>query len=183
MDTVPGQQSPSSLKIERVGFAGTLRGFIAGIVGSGLWVGLMMLYLSAMAGAPTPSTAVMMLIVLLAASVTALPCMLSQMIRGKWVIEETGVHEKIVPLVSFLPLGLNRERLVRWQDIKSYGVREVAVRGQSAGRRSSRKMLYYFRAVVVGQPNIDIARKDKKQDDDFDGFTNEFSRRMNQSAG
>lgn len=161
-----------SLQLERVGMAGMFRGFVAGILGCLLWVGVMLVYVAATRSTEgeEPSFIVTLLVVLISGTVTAAPCVLSQMTRGRWTLEDYGLQERITPLVSFLPFGLTRERVIRWQDIESFGVNEMRLRG---GR-----VLHYFRVHIPGRPRIEIARKEKEEDPQFDEFVAEFSRRM-----
>ena len=164
----------SSFQLQRIGMAGMLRGFVAGILGCVLWVGAMVVYITSSNGAEGEASSLVatVLLLLISGAFTALPSIASQITRGRWELEEFGVHERITPLVSFLPFGLSRERLVRWEDIERFGVKEMRMRG---GR-----VLHYFRAYIKDEPRIEIARKDRKDDPQFDAFVAEISRRMGQ---
>lgn len=164
----------SSVELERIGVSSVWRGIVAGLLGCLLWVNVMVAVITAAGPAEgeAPSVVEIVILMLVSASVTAAPCVASQMTRGRWSLEESGVRERIKPLVSFLPLGLNRDRLVRWQDIESFGVEEIRMRG---GR-----VLHYFRARIPGRPLIEIPRKESKPDPAFDEFVTEFSQRMAQ---
>lgn len=165
-----GNASP--MKLERIGIAGLLRGFVAGMLGCILWVAVVMAYVTAAGGAEGEGSSVMetVLLMLVSAAVTVVPFIASQMTRGCWSLDEMGLHERITPLVSFLPFGVNRERLVRWQDVEKFGVDEVRLRGD--------RVLHYFRVHITGRPRIEVVRKETKDDPGFDEFVAEFARRM-----
>jgi hypothetical protein len=165
-------------QLERVAIAGTLRLAVAALVGIGLWLGFLMggLVKLQLFG-DNPSDLVAAGAVLGSGMITALPAILSQFTRGRWVLEDLGIQETQTPLVSFLPFGLYRDRFIRWQDIESFGVRQMTLR-----QKGTERILHSFEAVIPGHPKIQIGRKEKKEDPQFDGFVATFSRRMGASS-
>jgi hypothetical protein len=164
-------------RLERTGMAGMLRGIVAGFAGVGLWLGLLFGWMSLVSGdGEAPSVGVIFLALVLTALVSVVPLVLSQMTRGRWVLEETGIQETLKPLVSFLPFGLHQERFVRWHDIEGFGIREIQMRGNHSD--GTPRILHYFRITIPGRPHIEFRRKEAEIDAEFDGFVAEFTRRM-----
>lgn len=160
--------------IERTGMAGKWRSAAAGLLGCGLWVGMLLVYIDLRMGSEPPSLIELLFVILITAAVSVAPLILSQMTRGRWVLEENGVSEKITPLVPFLPLGLNRQRFVKWGDIESCGVYRIRV---------TRDVYHdFFRAEISGQPRIEISRKKAPLDPEFTDFAAEFLRLAKRQA-
>ncbi len=164
-----------TIAIQRVTLAGFGRGLLGSLIGCGLWLGALMAYVSGREG--SASEGEIFAVMLLSGACTLLPSILSQMTRGHWVIEESGVRERIMPLVSFLPFGLQRERQVKWADVESFELKEIRLRGDRPGKRRVRR---YLRVMVSGQPAFEIPRKEDREDVAFERFAAELSHRLGQ---
>lgn len=165
-----------AIAIQRVTLAGFGRGLLGSLIGCGLWLGALMAYVSGREG--SVSEGEIFAVMVLSGVCTLLPSILIQMTRGHWVIEESGVRERIVPLVSFLPFGSQRERQVKWADVESFDIKEIRLRGDRPGQRRVRR---YLSVNVSGQPAFKIPQKEGREDVAFERFAAEFSHRMGRS--